>query len=109
MCLRRLYWYRNMATLPSGVGVIRSGATLIIAPATLLGQWERELRDKHVGGAHLKILKVSRTSAPEWQAFQHPYVSPNENFGTVSGRNMQDPSKFNHLVSKLVRARISIP
>jgi hypothetical protein len=56
-----------------GMGVVRSGATLIVAPSTLLGQWEREIRTKHVDGARLKILKVDRSgrkaSCNEWLPF----------------------------------------
>ena len=44
----------------------RSGATLIITPPTLMGQWERELREKHVDGPRLRILKVRGQGAAEW-------------------------------------------
>ena len=47
----------------------QSRATLIIAPNTLIGQWERELRDKHVAGEQLRILKIVRPAAAEWNPF----------------------------------------
>ena len=46
-------------TFSQGVMTVRSGATLILAPATLMGEWEREIRSKHVAGAHqLRIFKM---------------------------------------------------
>jgi hypothetical protein len=59
----------SRVTLLKGVGVIRSRATLIVAPSTLIGQWERNLRDKHVDGPQLRILKVSRVGSAEWKPF----------------------------------------
>jgi len=45
----------------------RSGATLIITPPTLMGQWERELREKHVDGGGLH----SSTSQLNPSRFRH--------------------------------------
>jgi SNF2 family DNA or RNA helicase len=93
-------WGLEIVTLSNGMGVIRSGATLIIAPATLLGQWERELRDKHVAGSQLKILKISRASDAKWQSFEpHMYTD---------GVFMQESTEFNRSADFLVRARISL-
>jgi|AntAceMinimDraft_12_1070368.scaffolds.fasta_scaffold97161_2 hypothetical protein len=90
-------------TLLIGVGVARSHATLIIAPATLLGQWERELRDKAVDGSQLRILKVSRPGDAEWKPFEQ-FTSTSNKYGDISCKALRHPENAHAKIAALVRS-----